>query len=191
MIGANGSRGSSKPETKIIAVSSTMSSDTTGNIALLNGIQRGLDYHERLGRVIHMKSVTLKLFNYATAGTGVDQFQRVLVVLDKQSNGTALAIADVLTSAAVTSFDNLNYRERFVILHDSTIHCNATGEAGSQRFRKLTIGLGREVVFNSGNAGSVADIATNSLYLISIGSIAPGATAGSLQYATRVLFTDE
>lgn len=126
-----------------------------------------------------------------TAGTGVDQIQRVLVVIDGQPNGVAPGVTDVLSSASPNALPNISYRKRFKILMDKTFFLNASGEAGSTRVFTGRVPVNSITYYNAGSAGTVADIATNSLYLITVGSQAAGATAGSLTGTVYTRFYDE
>lgn len=177
-------------ELKTIDVSPSLTVDTTGAVSLLNGCQRGTDYVERIGRELRLRSVDVLLTAQVTSATGVDQIHRYLLVFDKQPNGVALTLADVLSTPSVDAQLNLNNESRFRILADERYHLNASGEPGSQKAVHIAQRLALRVRFNSGTAGTVADIATGSLYLITIGSIAAGATAGTLSGRSRVRFTD-
>jgi len=73
---------------------------------------------------------------------------------------------------------------------DKKFQLNASGESGSERMFKFYRRLAHPVTFNSGDAGTVADITTGSLYLIYIGSIAAGATAGSIVGHCRIRYSD-
>ncbi len=175
-------------ESKFVSPNGALACDTTGTISLLNGIAPGTAVNERLGRIVVLDKLKLLIQDQVTPATGVDQFHRLLVVADKQPNGAALAITDVLDSVSTVAMPNLANRARFRILYDDLHQLNATGEPFSQRTYSLSIPLNLRVVYNAGVAGTVADIATNSLYFITIGSVAAGATAGSTTYQSRTSF---
>ena len=181
-------------EIKSVTTGGSLVADTTGGIQLLNGIARGDDFTNRIGRSVSMNGLNVRIHNAVTGGNGVDQVHRVLVVLDRQPNGVALAATDVLESATVHAQYNRNNRLRFQVLYDRNFVLNASGEAGSQSYRIIFIR--RQIAnyvqtFNAGNAGTIADISTNSIYLISLGNSAPGATAGSTTFSTRFYFKDK
>lgn len=170
--------------------SGTTRCDTTGDLILLNGTIHGDDVLDRVGRKFTMRSLECHLWAKVTASTGVDQVQRVMVVLDKQANGAAPIITDVLVSAAPNAMKNLNNAARFTILHDEFYHLNASAEADSQKAWKFYQRFIIPVQFNSGNAGTVADINSGSLYFICLGSEVRGNTAGDINGRVRVRFTD-
>jgi len=164
--------------------------DTTTAVDLVNGIARGDELDQRIGRELTMRSVQIDMVTKATAGTGIAQQHRILLVYDRQTNATALTAVQVLTGATVYSPRNLENRRRFKILMDKKFQLNASGESGSERMFKFYRRLAHPVTFNSGDAGTVADITTGSLYLIYIGSIAAGATAGSIVGHCRIRYSD-
>lgn len=138
-----------------------------------------------------MASLSAILQFSVKAPTGIDQFHRYLIVRDKQSNGGALAVTDVLNSVSVSAPLNLSNQHRFVILYDELVHLNASAEPGSQVPLQRQFHVDSLVQYNSGTTGTVADIATNSLYFIYVGSVAPGTEDGSATGTIRLRFTDE
>jgi len=183
-------------ELKSIDYNHLQACDRPSVVSLLNFCVAGDDITERTGREIRMKHFQISGQCYVTAGTGVDQIHRVLVVYDRQTNGTALTTADVLSrffgnlAQDINLAYNLDNRRRFEILYDRKFSLNASGEAFSSRDFKFSRRIDLPVVFNAGVAGTVADIATGSMYIITYGNVAAGATAGSCQFSTRIRFED-
>lgn len=164
--------------------------DTTGDVTLVSGIARGDDINERTGRKVLLKSIELHLYAKVTAGTGVDQTQRFMVVYDRQTNATALTITDVLVSVSTMALQNLDNRNRFRILYDQVFHLNATAESDSAKTLVMRKALNLPMTFNSGDAGTVADITTGSVYFLCMGSEARGNTAGDMQGRVRLRYSD-
>lgn len=179
-----------KGELKSVDTTINSAADTTGGLLLVNGIARGDDINERIGRRVIMKSIQVGLTVRGTAGTGIDQWHRYVLVYDKQANGAALTYLQVFAAADMNGMRNLENRERFMVLMDKKIHLNASGEPESHRqvsaFRRINL----PITFNNGDAGTIADITTGSLYLIVYGNIAAGATAGSAYGFVRVRYED-
>lgn len=179
-----------KQEWKAITTAVSMTSDATGSLQLLNGCQTGNDIANREGREINLRTFETKLSCIATAGTGTNQTQRILLVLDKACNGSAPAIANILDAATTTSLRNLNYRKRFKILMDKryTLQKEEVGQnrMAFKKYKPLRI----VTQFNAGNAGDISDITTGSLYLVSIGSNVAGETAGTVTGSARIRFTE-
>lgn len=189
---ARAPRNLSDGELKAVDVSIAASPcDTTGGVTLLNGLARGDDINQRNGREVLLKSIEIRLRNLVTAGTGTEQTHRVCIVYDRQSNGAAPTIADILSAPNVLYPRNLENRRRFKILYDRAFTLNATGEPGGERFHKFYRRLAHPVTFNTGNAGTIADITMGSLYLITMGTNAPGATAGICTGRCRVRYEDK
>lgn len=167
--------------------------DTAGSLILLNGMQLGTTASTRVGQNITIRSVECRVINRVTAGTGVDQTHRFGLYVDKQCNGVALTGVDLLNAATIYGLRNLNNRSRFKCLLDKFIVLNATGEPGAEKYWHLYLKFKRPIVvqYNGGNAGTIADINSNSMYIYLIGSQAPGATAGTQTGYYRIRYTDQ
>jgi len=158
---------------------------------------RGDDINARGGRQVLMRSLEIRAQMYGTAATGVDQVHRLLIVYDKQTNGVAMAPTDITDIAAadvklpLTPY-KLENRHRFIVLYDSgPIAINAVAEPASHRVVTAKKALKLGVTFNAGNAGTVADIITGSVYAVALGSVAAGVTAGSIALASRIRYEDK
>lgn len=191
---------------------------TTATIDVLNLVQVGAGFWNRVGARMHMKSVhvTGDIFANNNAGNGASEFNRVMLVYDRQPNGAVPGggINDILAdygndgTVVTSSYSkaNPNNVERFAIIRDSRIAIvnNATGnitQAGN-----LTIGLNStdqnkinwfvplkdlETHFKSStNPGSIADVATGALYLVTFGSSAVGAAGTTIQFNSRLRYID-
>jgi len=96
-------------------------------LTLLNGIQTGSGFFNRIGSRIEMKSLHVRgvISNIAT---GVQCLLRMLIFYDRQPNGAAPAYTTLMqsrdqTGAATTgsvSEINLDQRDRFVMIRDKT-----------------------------------------------------------------------
>lgn len=172
--------------------------DTTGAVNLLNGCTRGDDVSERSGRAVFVQAIELRLVAAATATTGLLQACRVMVFRDKDPQGLVSSIARVLDGSTTQSLRDRDYMKEYQVLKDwHFIIASATGAAltqpyESQRvltwYRKFKRPI--KVEFNSGNAGTAADIEHNAFYLLTLGSQAAGANAGAVVGNARVYFTD-
>jgi len=162
-------------------------------MTLLNGLAPGNSASQRVGMKVSIQSLELRIRNQVTAGTGVDQIHRLIVLQDQQANGIVpAALTDFLNAGNYQGLRNLAQRKRFRILKDYYFTLNATGEAGSQKCIHKYMKFRRPIIteFNAGVAGTIADISTNSLFFVCIGSIAPGATAGTSVGYIRIRYTD-
>jgi len=100
--------------------------NTTAVITPLNLIRAGSTFCNRIGRKIEMESARL-VGALVPVRTVVNQdYVRIMIVYDRQTNGALPAIADILqttdqataNTTGTLSGVNLNNRDRFVILKD-------------------------------------------------------------------------
>lgn len=180
-----------------------------GSFLLVNGIVPGAAGYQRVGRKISMNSLAIRGWVYfAQAGAAPTfDFLRMLVVYDRQPNGALPALADILldcTSAGATATEstsnvNLNNADRFKILKEQV--WATPGAAAAAAYSginentplefKIYLKLnGLETHYNNGVAGTIADITTGALYLITVGLNG----AADYQYRagtdTRLRYTD-
>jgi len=174
-----------------------MAFQTGAQFSLLNAIQDGSGFYQRVGRKINMKSLNVTLnIEPTTTNTGnvPPQYARVVVFYDAQPNGVAPIYSDVLQditqsgTASVTAYSsiNLNNRERFKILMDKKIKLSGKAAGGAplvtgqndvyeQNNGKLNITKfiklkGIETMYKSTSSPStVADIATGALWCMVYG----------------------
>ncbi len=158
---------------------------TTPLILLISGLARGDDLGDRDGRMVRWKSVSVKL-QITMHATPIDDMIRIMVVIDKQPNETLLVIGDLLLSVTPQGQKNLSQRRRFVILKDEVISLSV-GE-GTTRFFQWYKKIDMKTIFDDSDAGTIADIETNAMYLILFGTEATnGITVGR---TTRLRFID-
>lgn len=179
-------------EWKYLDVAVNLNMDSGGSLALLNGLVPGTGASQRVGQSIRLMSVELRLLNFVTAATGVDQVHRIALVLDKQTNAAAMTGAAYLNSATIYGLRLLENRKRFKTFMDRPMYLNATAEPGAGCYSHIYLKMRNPVTveYNTGNAGTVADIVSNSLYLYAIGSAPPGVTAGSCNGYARIRYID-
>lgn len=179
-----------RPEIKTIYATGTSPCDNVGTIQLLNGIAQGDTGDTREGRKITLKSIQLRGVDYVIDTTGKDQMHRIMIVQQLRPNGAYPLISDILQATTISSLRNRFKLHDFKVLYDKTITLNASGESGSTRFIHLYKKLFFNQYFNSQSTGNVADIQSNALYLITVGSNASGATAGAIGYTVQLSFID-
>ena len=186
-------RSFTRGEWKYLDTTINTACDTTGSMTLVNGLQPGTGASQRIGMKVMLRSMELSLVNSVPPVTGTDQNHRFLVLLDRQCNGAApTALTDFLTPGNYLGMRSLVNRRRFKIILDKRCSLNASGEPGSDRLWKFYIKFRRPIIveFNAGVAGTIADIVTNSLYIISVGQAAAGVGAGTLLGYCRIRYTD-
>lgn len=191
----------------------TVSLNTTASITCLNLVRAGTSFMNRVGRRIELKNLTLSCSIDPIRTIATQDYVRVLVVYDRQTNGANPAIADILQSTdqaganTTTSWSgiNLNNRDRFRIFVDERITLpSQTFTAGvitnpgwvdpvKTTFNiKRFVKLGREVTqYKADSAPAVvADIATGGLFLVTIGQFASGGEGYQMEVETRLRYND-
>lgn len=177
----------------------------------LSGVAQGDGENQRNGRKYRMRSILIKGFVDMTNLTDettapLSTIVRVLLVLDKQTNGAQFNAEDVLldtVSEDVLSMRHMEHVSRFEVLYDKIIHLKwysssrdgiqstdpmtSTYTGDSQHFeiyKKLDIG-----VLMKGTSANVTDVTDNSLHLMAIG-FADGSAAVRINYQSRLRFTE-
>lgn len=162
---------------------------------LMNGCARGDDISERNGRQIIIRSIQMRGEFYSKSGTGGDGVCRVDIVQDKQTNGSALTPAQYFSGAADASrpfqYVNLENRMRFRTLFSAIRAVSAPSEANTKYVVSMFKRCYIPVVFNNGDAGTVADIISNSIYLVCTGSQASLGTPCAFQGWFRIRYEDK
>jgi len=163
---------------------------TAGKVELLNVPTAGTDNYNRVGRKVNAVSIhvraAIRVFN--AGATLPRRLLRILLVWDKQTNATAPSGNDILmdSNAAAAqstfSFTNLANRERFQILRDEFLSCpvyDATANSTQNQLDYLNPQLhidwyvplkGKDTIFNQVNGGTVADIQSGALFLVTYSS---------------------
>jgi len=163
--------------------------DTFSTPILLNGLQSGSDATNRIGRKVNIKSLLLR-FNFGMASTSIGGAPcRILVVYDKQANATAPLITDILLVNGFSSQNNLSNRDRFVTIFDHiTQPIAATNNycVADVLFKRVNL----ETIFNAGNAGTIGDISSGSVYIFVAQCGTIGTTAPVLLARSRIRYTD-
>ena len=109
-----------RPELKYSDSNISGAINTTGLVTLLHVPVLGTDFTNRIGRKTLIKSVFLRglLSRDLTTASALACQCRMILVLDKQPNGAAPAITDILVAANSYSQLNPNNRDRFRVIRD-------------------------------------------------------------------------
>lgn len=165
-------------ETKFLDVTVSDAIVATGGLIIgtVNVIPQGTTESQRIGRKVVISKILFKysfdLPSSATMTETSDIF-RVILYVDKQCNGAAPAITDILVTANVRSFRALDNSDRFQILMDRTEAINATVGSGdgaandsgiTTRFRKFYKTCSIPIEYDS-TSGVIAEIKSNNVGL--------------------------
>ncbi len=114
---------------------------------------------------------------------------RRLIVIDKQPNQATFPIINLLnTGVSLPNYAlrELTHRKRFVILKDDRIFLSQTGPQIAEfpdYYSKIDM-----ITNYDGNAGTIADIPSNALFVVFVSSEATNVP--TIQHATRVRYID-
>lgn len=191
--GVPGRRG----ELKYIDVLNAQDTSATGVLVLLNGLAPGTGASQRIGKKCHFRSFLLRMNLGSNAGSGTlfQGYVRVMVFLDTQANATAPTVAQLLETVTASSPMNMDNRDRFRVLHDSSHPLDQTAwSSSSVRFMKVFKKLNVTTIYNNGTAGTVADITSGSIYLLTIAEQAGAGTAPTVfpryDFVSRLRYDD-
>ncbi len=152
---------------------------TTGSIVLLNGIAAGTANFNRIGKRLSMRSLWIQLVvERGLTSTANTDYVRLMIVLDKQANQAAPIVTEILqldtpVAPVVDMWAplNLNNTNRFSVLWETRVALYNNFIQG--RIVRKYLRLSQTVVFDNSGA-LVADISTNTLWLVAIGSALSG-----------------
>lgn len=166
----------------------------TGTLALLNGCAQGTDANQHIGRQTTMKSIYWIWNGFLAPTTTGSTSVRMVILYDKEAEGAAPTIAagaqtDAFNQDTIYAQQNLNNRDRFIVLMDEIVEC--VGTAGPQAFmRKGYRKVNLPVVFNAGAGANIAAINTGSIYAFQWTNSNLAVAAGTSDLQTRIRFED-
>jgi len=179
-------------------------------IVLLNGLQQGDTKNTRDKDLAQFTSLQFKGYVQHDPDSVVSSICRIMLVWDKFPKGAAPVIGDMLNVQApfvglalVAPYNEDNF-ERFHFIMDKKFVLNpnvvattvvATGVVSQYqavtKWIEKKIKLSRTTNYGLGNAGTIADISKNSLYIVCISNIAAGVQPPSLAAGIRLYFKDD
>ncbi len=168
-----------------IDTTASTTATTTPTLVLLNGSVLGDTTTTRTGQSIKMDRSDFR-FQLSVNATSIINFVRIIVVVDKQTNATAMTAADLLVTSNTVSPYTFGSQQRFIPLFDETFALSTYGPGAITKC--IGLSTNQHVTYNTVNGGTVADIVTNSVYLIFLSD--QGANAPSILYYNRLWFVD-
>ncbi len=146
----------------------------------LTVIAEGNGESNRIGRKITVKSIHIKghiTLPATTASNATSDNVLCKLILDTQTNGTAMVAADLLDTDVINSFNNLANSGRFKVLYQKWFAMNtggggvATGAAYifTEATRQIKVNKRCNHVIeydNSGTDGAIGTVRSNNLYWI-------------------------
>lgn len=174
---------------------------TTPVITALNFCTRG-------DTIMQRTADSIRCLQFELSGimqTGNNAIVRVMIVSDKSPLGTAIrfsavtpaigymfagASSSAILPSQMMNFNNTSLFEEFRVFYDKTFNLTTTDVFGMPLTIKQKIDV--EAEYKGGNAGTVADLSKNALYLIVFGSNSVGGvpTTTTLVYDSCLYFQD-
>lgn len=137
--------------------------DNNGTFVLFNGLTKGDDAFNREGRSVRFKSLQLKLTGLIN-GSATDTRLRFILFIDKSPQGTQPPNSELLelNTNYIDSYRNLAFRKRFVILKNWVVLLDSNDPHQEiSHYQRIDL----KTIYNGGNAGGIADIESNALYM--------------------------
>lgn len=166
-------------------------SPTTGGAFVLGGmtsIDDGTEDFERVGAKISITAVQYHLEASLDAAETGSNLVRVILFCDKQSNGSAPTVTNILQNADFLSFRNLDNLQRFDILDDTVLELNASaGVSGTLIGDSVYKGVYKKVDYVASFASAAGAVPlTNNIGMLVIAKN----TNGTYNVRSRLRFTD-
>lgn len=167
--------------------------DGTGSVTLLNTVVQGVGDSQRVGKKWKMSNLEI-IGSMTNGSTAVRNDIRWAIVFDKRPTGSLPTIGDVYTGIGPQYFTNKANEDRFTILyeHQRVLAGNLTAGnlfTGIQNVNKK-VSINRNVVNKEAGTGAIGDIEQGALYLLTMGDVAAGTAAASLNAAFRLNYID-
>ncbi len=158
----------------------------------LNLIPQNVTETGRIGRKVVIRKIHMRGFMILAANaTASSEVYRVMLVLDRQANGAAATVLNVLDTADEKSYNNLANSGRFLVLKDWYGAMNKTADVGTNInsvIKTFTYNKSCEIPLEFDAAvGAITEIRSNNLFLIGISS----STTISVSHTTRVRYSDK
>lgn len=185
----------------------TYVANTTGQFVLLNGIGQGTDADDRVGRKLVIKNIQIRAMirteGSETMGASSQpaSIVQMLLVWDKQPNGAAPLITQLLEHAHPVSPIKMDNRDRFRILARKTwtigayIRSNTATQslittAQNQTHMKCYKKVNLETIYNSVSAADITTITSGALWMIWLGNQGSSLTNPQIPCSARIRYND-
>lgn len=161
-----------------------------GQQVLLSGLSLGQTATTRNGQSVKWNHIEFD-FMVSMGTVAAVTYARILLVKDNAPNAATFAVGD-LFQAPVTGTDyttsrfNVGNRERFSIMYDVMMDLNSS-KTLSYHFQ-MARSLSFHTYYNTGNAGTIADITSDALYFIALSNQA--VNTPTITGSLRVNFVD-
>jgi hypothetical protein len=166
-------------------VTNSTNISSTSTLVLMNGLTQGDTAITRTGQSIRMNTLDINAYIIGNSTAG-QQSVRILLVFDKQPNASAYTSTSLLNSDNTISPYAVGGQNRFIVYMDEMYALSTAGPLNAQFSKRIQ--LNQHTEYNTGNAGTIADINSGSLYLQFVSDQATNVPI--LAYYCRLWFVD-
>lgn len=165
--------------------------NSTHTILQLCNMVQGDDHEQRQGDQVKFTSISIKWTFKLASDSSAPAFIRVMLIRDKQTNGAIYTAGDIFTDASVddtiVSALNLDNKYRFDVIMNKVIQLNPNGRETHylKFYKKLDM-----LVRYGGNAGTIADLNSDSYSLLIVSDIDGGSMPPTGTLYARMRFVD-
>lgn len=154
-------------------------------------ISQGVGESQRIGKECVIRKIHLRGQWSLPNGTTSNERCRLMFILDTQCNGATATVGNVLETADIDSFLNLENTKRFKILYDRTVTLNAQANVSATNTYPITKNVKWNKMCNikinwSSTTGAIAELCCNNIFCMAISESGVGVFAGRY----RLRFTD-
>lgn len=139
---------------------------------LINKVAEGTGINQRVGRKIQLGTFSMK-YTITSAANFSSAAMRIMVIYDKQSNGTLFTSTDIFQQSGypATAYYNLNNRDRFLVLKDIKLSINPISSSQTSKYTG-SFGLNLKMLPSTYNTttGIYQAVTTGALFLVIISS---------------------
>ncbi len=164
----------------------------TGLVILITTIARGTSDNERIGNVIVMRKVMMRVCMNST-GTSIGGCYRLMLLYDKQFNKSTPTPSDILVAGAPHSsrdFLDLNNRNRFITIFNSGIfNIGANTNDNDNRSIEFYCKCKAETIF-SGAGSAEGDLTSGALIILLVGDGTVIGNAAAFDIQIRMRYQD-
>jgi len=166
-----------------------------GTVGVMNNTTVGAAANQRIGRKIVMKSLFVRGEITAPVAQTLSGNARIVILYDRQPNAAApaatLPFSSLVANQDSNSLMNLDNRERFKVLMDIDMPIAPIGSGNAVATFNRYIKLNYETDYNTGNAGTIADITSGAVLIFtSCGQSMVAAGPPQISLSGRIRFSD-
>lgn len=173
-----------------------LTSPSTQGVTLLNPIPVGASVNQRIGKKVALKSLQMRGVIVGLQPLHFFSENTVIIVYDRKPAGALPSVTDILANDNSNSMNNDVNAPRFKIIRrwDHVLLGNIVNSITSTTAVNLDAFVdlkGLPVIYKATGTGTIGDIETGALYLVTLGTgTAVPAAYATLQAAFRIRYSD-